>query len=82
MVAGIVMELLFASLAMWTVYLMVLLYLDHKNRKVSPQQFFLNAQHCPVDAHLGSTVTFRVLHAISNVLHDWRHHNHAVAHAP
>lgn len=34
MVAGIVMELLFASLAMWTVYLMTLLYLDHKNRKV------------------------------------------------
>ena len=35
MVAGIVLELLFASLAMWTVYLMTLLYLDHKNRKVS-----------------------------------------------
>ena len=34
MVAGIVLELLFASLAMWTVYLMVILYLDHKNRKV------------------------------------------------
>lgn len=34
MVAGIVLELLFASLAMWTVYLMTLLYLDHKNRKV------------------------------------------------
>ena len=35
MVAGIVLELLFASLAMWTVYLMTLLYLDHKNRKVT-----------------------------------------------
>lgn len=34
MVAGIIIEIVFASLAMWTVYLMVLLYLDHKNRKV------------------------------------------------
>ena len=29
------MDLLFASLAMWTVYLMTILYLDWKNRKVS-----------------------------------------------
>lgn len=35
MVAGIIIEIVFASLAMWTVYLMVLLYLDHKNRKVT-----------------------------------------------
>ncbi|GAB4818758.1 hypothetical protein N2152v2_005804 [Parachlorella kessleri] len=34
MVAGIVMMLLFASLAMWTVYLMVVLYMDNKNRKI------------------------------------------------
>lgn len=34
MVAGIIIEIVFATLAMWTVYLMVLLYLDHKNRKV------------------------------------------------
>lgn len=32
--AGIVMMLFFASLAMWTVYLMVVLYLDHKNRRI------------------------------------------------
>ena len=34
MVAGIIILLLFASLAMWTVYLMVVLYLDNKNRKI------------------------------------------------
>lgn len=32
--AGIALLLLFASLAMWTVYLMVSLYLDHKNREI------------------------------------------------
>ena len=37
MVAGIIIEVVFATLAMWTVYLMVLLYLDHKNRKVRLQ---------------------------------------------
>eukprot|EP00887_Chlorella_sp_A99_P002750 scaffold6.g2750.t1 len=31
---GILLMLLFASLAMWTVYLMVVLYLDNKNRKI------------------------------------------------
>ncbi|KAI7843624.1 hypothetical protein COHA_002864 [Chlorella ohadii] len=34
MVAGILLMLLFASLAMWTVYLMVVLYLDNKSRKI------------------------------------------------
>lgn len=34
LVAGISLLLLFASLAMWTVYLMVCLYLDHKNREI------------------------------------------------
>ncbi|KAL4441475.1 hypothetical protein ABPG77_001979 [Micractinium sp. CCAP 211/92] len=33
-VFGIVLMLLFASLAMWTVYLMVVLYLDNKNRRI------------------------------------------------
>ncbi len=32
--AGILLMLLFASLAMWTVYLMVVLYLDNKSRKI------------------------------------------------
>ena len=34
MPVGIAMLLLFASLAMWTTYLMVILYLDNKNRRI------------------------------------------------
>ena len=41
MVAGIVMMLGFASLAMWTVYLMVVLYLDHKNRKIKEGTWYV-----------------------------------------
>ena len=47
MVAGIIIEIVFASLAMWTVYLMVLLYLDHKNRKVRQP-----AQPCTSRIHI------------------------------
>ncbi|PSC69121.1 auxin transporter 1 [Micractinium conductrix] len=44
MVAGIVMLLLFASLACWTVYLMVVLYLDNKNRKIKNKSWYNSAQ--------------------------------------
>lgn len=44
--AGIAMLLLFASLAMWTTYLMVILYLDNKNRKIKEGTWCVPAKAC------------------------------------
>lgn len=40
LVAGVALLLLFATLAMWTVYLMTVLYLDVKNRAIASNTWF------------------------------------------
>jgi heme/copper-type cytochrome/quinol oxidase subunit 1 len=43
MAFGIATLLLFASLAMWTTYLMVILYLDNKNRRIKDGTWCMHA---------------------------------------